>query len=380
MDGALTSSTSAVLTEDPESNAHVAALGKIVGVVGREGDDVVLRLRDAEGPVFARFRAPRLEVQPCWSSMWRPEWLPVVSAGTGAEVRASAQFVWWRFEAADGPAHLVRFGPEGVAWWRPAPDDDCYRSESLLGLIGGGLRAEDYLSPVAPTDGATPDESEETEGTKPLRIDMLPSRGLEQLTAREGIVELRTAKNRRIERWQTTLPRGSASCTRAAYHRFMTEPVQLFFEIEFSDDDACDEGWERHEVQQALFELREDGLVKVVSGSLSTHSDLEGTVATALRIDVRIPSGDGFLRYVGDGKSSQGDLGGDDDFDCGLWTIDQGYDAANTAFSRGKYSGVWTFETDRATTQIGAVEATAAAYRCGEAGGVVAEEPDHAPH
>lgn len=365
MDRSLTHAAAAILAENPQSLEAAAAKGEIVGVVQRDGTQITLRLEDEKGPVFASFRAPRLEVQPCWSSIWQPEWLPAPTTGTGVGLAGESQYAWWRFEDKSDLPFLVRFGPEGIAIWRPDEGDDCYRGESLLGLIGGGLSTEEYLSPVAPTDGAQPDETEETDGTKPLRIDILPPKGKEELIARDGVVELRTARKKRMMRWKTKL-RGAA-CTRAAYHRFLGDPVKIYFEIEFSDDEACDEGYATREIQQSLYELIDKELVPVVSGSIQAGTDKDDSVTTGLSLDVRIPTGDGKLRYVGSGGSVASEVGGEDLFDCGPWASDQGYDIAETGYSRANYSGQWTFELADRVVDVGPVKASAQTYSCHEA-------------
>ncbi len=365
-DRAFAGATTVVLGQDPRDMQSAEALGELVGTAEISGPTVTLRL--ADGKKFAAFPQPRLETQPCWSTLWQPDWSPVAAGGPGVGVEAEASYIWWRFEPGKKKApFLVRFDPDGIMVWRPHERDACYRGESLLGLVGGGLRTVDYLSPVGATEGASPDETEETQGSKPLRIDILSPRGKEMITARDGVVELRSARKQLLKRWKTTLPRGSAACTQAAYHRFESEPVILFFEIEFTDDATCDEGWGRREVQQTVFEIRGTELVPIVFGGTSASGTDDGEIGTTVTLDVRIPTGDGTLRYVGSGKTLLNEVGGDEYFDCSAWASDLGVDAADTGFSDERHSGTWSFEVDGVPQAIGPVSATARTYQCTEA-------------
>ena len=366
LDKALTLSVGSALTQMPESMAAARDLGTAVGTVKRKGKVMTLVLSDPKGVELATVKPPPLETQSCWSMAWEPEWTPDLLTGPGLGWQGKAELVWWRFDDGDNPPVLVRFGPDGVAILRKSETDDCYVGESLLGLVGGALRTVDYLSPFAMTDGADPDETEQTRGSKPLKIDILPPRGKETLSAKNGTVEIRDRRRKKLLQWKSTLPKKFTKCSQAAYHRFERKPPLVFFEAEFTDNRECDEAWTRREVQQALYALEGSNLINVLSGGVVTSGDDDAST-TKTDLDIVIGAGSGRLRYVGKGEATTSEAGGEKIYDCATWAIDQGLDAADTGFTVEEHEGVWTFELEDEVVPVGNVSVSVRTYQCVEA-------------
>lgn len=353
---ALTSATASTLAGAPTPDAPP---GEAVGRVELSGRTMTLRLHD--GSNFATFE-PRAQVG-C-DSLAQPAWVPTAVLGSGSAATADAEFVWWQFEHDTAPPVLLRFGPRGIALWRAT--GDCYGAEPLLALVAGGASVEELASPVTYIGNDPPTETGETSGDKPLRVDLLPANGEELFTAREGIVEMRSAKKSLLHRWKTTLRPGSAACTQAAFHRFDGDRHHLFVELDFNDSVTCDEDWSTRESRQEVFRLDGNDLVRLMHVTMTDLVNDAGESTVRSTYDLTIPIGDGELQFKGSGTTTQVE-DADPAGRCDAWLRGTEYDAAALSLLGDEHTARWVWRVGDRPRDIGATRASATSTQCNPA-------------